>query len=77
MSNRTFKVILEWNNDDQGYTVVVPALPGCITQGDNVQEALDNAREAIEGFIEAMKIKGIPIPESDVQMFFGEVSVAL
>lgn len=77
MMQRRFKVILEWNEEEGGYTVTVPALPGCVTQGDTVEEALNNVREAIEGYIEVMKMKGIAVPESDVQMLFGEVSVAI
>lgn len=38
--------------DEVGYTVNVPALPGCITEGDTVEEALANAREAIGLYIE-------------------------
>ncbi len=74
---RRFKVILEWNEDVGGYTVTVPALPGCVTEGDTVQEALDNAREAIVGYLEALKIQGQPLPEKDPPMFFGEVEVPL
>ena len=51
---KRFKVILEWNDDESGYTVTVPALPGCVSEGDTLQEALDNVREAITGFIEAV-----------------------
>ncbi|MEW6737161.1 MAG: type II toxin-antitoxin system HicB family antitoxin [Acidobacteriota bacterium] len=40
------KVILE-PSDEGGYTVHVPALPGCISEGDSVEEALANIREAI------------------------------
>ncbi|MEW5899475.1 MAG: type II toxin-antitoxin system HicB family antitoxin [Bacillota bacterium] len=62
---RKFKVILD-KNKDGGFTVTVPALPGCATQGDTREEALARAQEAIEGFIEALKIIGEPIPESEV-----------
>lgn len=41
------RVILE-PSDDGGYTVIVPALPGCISEGDSVDEALSNISEAIE-----------------------------
>jgi hypothetical protein len=34
-----------------GFTVVVPALPGCVTEGDSREEALANVREAIEGYL--------------------------
>jgi predicted RNase H-like HicB family nuclease len=47
----TFKVILE-PSEDEGFTVFVPALPGCISEGDTVEEALQNIREAIELYLE-------------------------
>jgi len=49
-------------NEDGGYTVTVPALPGCITEGNTWDEAIANAREAIAGYIEALKDLGKPIP---------------
>jgi predicted RNase H-like HicB family nuclease len=45
------KVILE-PSDEGGFTVFVPALPGCISEGDNREEALANIREAIELYLE-------------------------
>lgn len=47
----TFKVVLE-PCEEGGYTVYVPALPGCISEGDTVEEALQNIREAIELYLE-------------------------
>ena len=38
--------------EEGGYTVEVPALPGCVSQGDNYEEALTNIREAIELYLE-------------------------
>ncbi len=49
--------------EDGGYTVRVPALPGCNTQGDTWEDALANAREAIEGYLETLKELGRTIPE--------------
>jgi predicted RNase H-like HicB family nuclease len=45
-----YTVVLDPDPDDGGYTVTVPALPGCVTEGDTREEALSNAAEAIEGF---------------------------
>lgn len=45
------KVVLE-PSDDGGYTVMVPALPGCISEGDSKAEALRNIREAIQVYLE-------------------------
>jgi len=58
-----YTVILEPDDEGKGFTVEVPALPGCITEGDNIEDALSNAKEAIELFIETLKEIGKPIPE--------------
>ena len=47
-------IILE-PSDDGGYTVYVPTLPGCISEGDTIQEALDNIREAIQLYLEPVE----------------------
>lgn len=39
---------------DSGYVAEVPSLPGCVSQGETVQEAVSNIREAIELYIEDM-----------------------
>ncbi len=46
-----FKVLLE-PSDEGGYTALVPALPGCISEGESVEEAMKNIREAIELYLE-------------------------
>ncbi len=43
-----------------GYTVVVPALPGCITYGDNINHAIDMAKEAIEGYLVVLLLQTLP-----------------
>jgi predicted RNase H-like HicB family nuclease len=48
------KVILE-PSDEGGYTVFVPSLPGCISEGDTKAEALNNIREAIELYLEPVE----------------------
>lgn len=48
------QVILE-PSDEGGYTVYVPALPGCISEGDNIDEALINIQEAIELYLEPIQ----------------------
>ena len=50
-------------DEDGGYTVEVPSLPGCISQGDTLEEALANIREAIELYIESLVAHGERIPE--------------
>jgi predicted RNase H-like HicB family nuclease len=50
-------------NEMGGYTVEVPSLPGCNTQGTTREEALENARDAIEGYVEALKQDGLLVPD--------------
>ena len=42
-------------SEDGGYTATVPTLPGCISEGDNREEALANIREAIELYLEPIE----------------------
>jgi predicted RNase H-like HicB family nuclease len=61
---RTFKVVLE-PNEHGGYTVHVPLLPGCISEGDSKKEALSNIKEAIVLYIESLEADGEPIPSEE------------
>ena len=62
--------------DDGGFSVSVPALPGCFTQGDTRDEALSMAREAIELHLESLREHGDPIPTDQVEVTTVEVSAA-
>ncbi|MDJ0510166.1 MAG: type II toxin-antitoxin system HicB family antitoxin [Crocosphaera sp.] len=55
-------VILE-PSDEGGYTVYVPSLPGCISEGDNIEDALNNIKEAIELYLES---DDLPLPEGTI-----------
>lgn len=69
----TFSVILE-PAEEGGFIVTVPALPEVGTQGDTYDEAMANAREAIELVIEDRLARGEPIPP-DVQPQIDKVTV--
>ena len=62
MKTWDFKVLLEPDRDG-AYVVVCPSLPGCYSQGDTVDEALANIREAIELCLEDLQEHGEPIPD--------------
>jgi len=47
-----FKVIVWEDEEDGGYVVECPALPGCVSQGDTVEGALENIKDAIQGWLE-------------------------
>ena len=55
--------------EEGGYWVEVPALPGCYSQGETVEEALENVREAIELYLEALREEGTQIPRDDEIVF--------
>ena len=46
-----------------GYTVVVPALPGCITEGDSLKEARKMASDAIKAYCESLLKDNLPLPK--------------
>lgn len=58
-----FKVLLERDEDYDGYVVTCPTLPGCYSQGHTIPEALANIREAIELVLEDMQEHGETIPD--------------
>lgn len=58
----TYTVELYPDREHGGYTVVVPALPGCISQGRTIEECLERIKEAIEGYIECLKDEGKRVP---------------
>ncbi len=60
---------------DGGYTVVVPALPGCITEGDTVEEALSMAKGAIELFLEASAEHGESVMKELIPPIIATVEV--
>ncbi|MEK7571994.1 MAG: type II toxin-antitoxin system HicB family antitoxin [Patescibacteria group bacterium] len=58
-----------------GYTVTVPALQGCISEGDTFEEAKANIAEAIQLYIEDLAADGEKIPE-DTTVFIDHIKIA-
>lgn len=61
-----YTVVLDKDEESRGYTVTVPALPGCISQGKTKKEALKNIKEAILGYIECCQKAGEPVPKEEI-----------
>jgi predicted RNase H-like HicB family nuclease len=70
-----YTVVLQRENDG-GYVATVPALPGCVSQGDTREEALKNIEEAMELYLEDVKAAGEPIPTEDGREYV-EVTAAI
>ena len=74
MSNRRYSVVLE-PQEDGGFTVLVPALPEVVTEGDTETEAMANAEEAIRAVIAYRRDNGIPLPP-DMRPEIREIVIA-
>ena len=72
---RHYSVVLIPDTEEREYAVRVPALPGCITEGDTLEEALDNARDAIQPCLEDLEACGEPIPEERGELQLARVEV--
>ncbi len=59
-----YKILLR-KEPEGGYTVTVPCLPGCVTYGETIEEAIVMAREAIELYIESLKEHGEEVPTEE------------
>jgi antitoxin HicB len=68
MRTLRYKILIRPETDGT-YTVIVPTLPGCLTFGDTIEEALMMGKEAIEVYIESLAAKGkeIPIEEDQIE----------
>mgnify|MGYP001276999966 CR=1 FL=1 len=58
-----YEIILYWSREDQLFVSKVPELSGCMAHGSTPQEALSNAQEAIQLWIDTAKEFGDPVPE--------------
>ena len=59
------KVVLE-PSEEGGFTAYVPSLPGCISEGDSREEALENIREAIELYVEPVDDDMTSVPGTEI-----------
>ena len=58
-----YEIIIYWSNEDEAFIAEVPELPGCMAHGKSSEEALKNANEAIQLWIDTAKEFGAPLPE--------------
>ncbi|MGC9315584.1 MAG: type II toxin-antitoxin system HicB family antitoxin [bacterium] len=59
--NKNYRILLR-KEPEGGFTVIVPILPGCVTYGDTIEEAISMAEEAIEIYIESLIENGEEVP---------------
>ena len=58
-----YEIIIYWSNEDHAFIAGVPKLPGCIAHGETPEEALINAKESMQLWIDTAKEFGDSIPE--------------
>jgi antitoxin HicB len=71
-----YTILLDPDEDEGGYTVTVPALPGIVTRGDTIEAALEMARDAITLYLEDLVADGEPIPTERAAPQLARVTVA-
>ena len=76
MSERQYTIALIPEPEEGGYSVIVPTLPGCVTQGETIDEAVAMAQDAIAGRIAVAEKHGEPVPEEQEHPQAIVVSVA-
>ena len=70
-----FQVIFTFDSEYQGYVASVPELPGCVSQGKTLDEAIGNIKDAIKGYLHVQTKHGNPYVVKETQSFIGEVVV--
>jgi predicted RNase H-like HicB family nuclease len=70
-----FQVVFTFDSEYQGYVAEVPELPGCVSQGKTLDEAVENIKDAIRGYLHVQEKHGNPYIAKESQSFIGEVVV--
>ena len=68
-----YKVILE-AQEEGGYTAYVPALPGCVSQGETREGAMANIREATDLYLESLRERKVALPPIEESGYVGQQS---
>jgi predicted RNase H-like HicB family nuclease len=67
---KNFEIIIYWSEEDNSFIAEVPELAGCMADGENPVEAVNNALIVIEEWIETAKELGRPIPEPKGKLMY-------
>ena len=58
-----YPIVVKPDTEDGGFVVECPAIPGCVSEGDTMEEAMSNIRDAIAGCLAILREKGEPLPQ--------------
>lgn len=65
--------VILYQDEDGVWCAEVPSLPGCYSDGETREAAIENIKEAIQLYIESLTARGLPIPQDDRQVVMVEV----
>jgi predicted RNase H-like HicB family nuclease len=65
-----YEIIIFWSEEDNAFVVEVPELPGCMADGKTYQEALENAEQIIDEWIETAQEEGRLIPQPKGRLMY-------
>lgn len=72
-----YTAIFEPDEKAGGFTVTIPSLPGCISEGDSFEEALQNIQEAAGLYIEVMKDRKMEIPKEEKGIVIAPIEIKI
>jgi len=67
-----YEIIIYWSDEDEGFIAEVPALPGCMADGNTYQETISNVEVIIQEWIETAKELGRPIPQPKGRLMYAQ-----
>ena len=73
----TFEIVIEKEEDGDGYFAYSPSLPGCFSNGQTIEEAKRNIHEALQQHLTAMRERDLPIPQKERIVYVEELSIGL
>jgi predicted RNase H-like HicB family nuclease len=73
----TFEIVIEREEEDEGYLAYSPTLPGCFSNGKTIEEARRNMREAIQQHLESLLARHQPIPQNEKVVHVEELTVGI
>ncbi|MBI4823108.1 MAG: type II toxin-antitoxin system HicB family antitoxin [Nitrospirae bacterium] len=65
-----YEIIIYWSKEDEAFIAEVPELPGCMAHGETPEDALKNAKEAIQLWLDTAREFGDPVPEPKGRLTF-------
>lgn len=70
-----YTAVFQPDLDAGGYTVTIPSLPGCISEGDNFEEAQENIKEAASLYLEVMQEQRDPVIQEDQGVIIAPIQI--